>query len=79
MSKEQMGFLISAGTGAMLGEIIGYTLFSISVGLPFSYWLHHLGSHTWAIHGAVLGAGAWWLVRFVNIVSKRTTGRDGSN
>jgi len=79
MSKEQMGFLISAGIGAVLGEITGYALFSISVGLPFNYWLRHLGSHTWAIHGAILGAGAWWLVRYVNAVSKRTSRHDGSN
>lgn len=71
MSKERIGFLISGGIGAVLGEIVGYSMFAVSVGLPLSYWFHRLGSHTWAIHGAVLGAGAWWLIRYVNAVSKR--------
>lgn len=71
MSKEQIGLLVSAAFGAVLGEVIGYTLFAISVGLPFGFWLHRLGSHTWAIHGAVLGAGACLLIRYVNAVSKR--------
>lgn len=77
MRKEHIGFLISGAIGAVLGEVIGYTLFAISVGLPFSYWVHRLGSHTWAVHGAVLGAGTWWLIRYVSGVTQRRSGHDG--
>lgn len=77
MRKEHIGFLISGAIGAVIGEIIGYAMFTIAVDLPFSYWLHHLGSHTWAIHGAAVGASAWWFVQYVNAVTKRGRGQDG--
>lgn len=77
MRKEHIGYLISGAIGAVLGEIIGFIMFVIAVDLPFSYWIHRLGSHTWALHGAVLGAGAWWFVEHVNAVTKRGRGQDG--
>jgi hypothetical protein len=66
MSKATAWVVISALIGAVLGEIVGYILFAISLDLPFNYWVHRPGSHTWAIHGAVLGAGIRWLVVYVH-------------